>query len=109
MTTSRSWLHRNRSRCLQVALCLGTLGCGYGELSPRSYDYAQALYSICNRRDESRLDQFAGLVDDDLRQGKISAQEADWLNDVVAQARDGQWQEANVAARQMLEDQVEGR
>ena len=93
---------------LLVTLGAMLAGCGYGEVSPRTYDYAKALYSICNRRDESRLDQFASLVDDDLRDGKISEQEADWLNDVVAQARNGQWQQANAAAREMLEDQVDG-
>jgi hypothetical protein len=104
-----TFLRRRGRGGLLLALFAAIVGCGYGELSPRTYDYAKALYSICNRRDERRLDEFATLVGEDLRRGEISAQEADWLNDVVAQARGGHWEEANAAARQLLEDQVEGR
>lgn len=97
---------------LIIALLAGSPllnGCGYGEVTPRGYDYAKALYSICNRRDEARLEQFASLIEADLSDGEISEREGDWLNDIVAQAREGHWSEANAAVRRLLEDQVEGR
>jgi len=102
------------SKCSQFALIavgllvtLPFVGCGYGEVTPRGYDYAKALYSICNRQDSSRLEQFVGLIESDLQEGKISQQEADWFRDIADRASAGDWQSANVSARELLEDQVQ--
>lgn len=98
---------RRASRTCALIAALMLVGCGYGEVSPRGYDYAKALYSICNRQDESRLGQFVGLIDADLQEGKISAAEADWFREIAAQADSGDWQSASAAARALLEDQVQ--
>lgn len=95
-----------------VLVLLGGLmfaGCGYGEITPRCYDYAKALYSICNRRDADRLEEFAALVEADLQSGELGEQEAGWLRDIADEARAGDWPDAQAAARQLLEDQVQGR
>lgn len=102
--------HRARryfvSRTIGFILCAATLGCGYPQVSPRTYDYATALYSICNQKDEARLDEFAKQFEADLLANELSQQEADWLGEIVAQARGGDWQQASAAARRILEDQV---
>jgi hypothetical protein len=95
-----------------VPLLLGGfmfVGCGYGEVTPRCYDYAKALYSICNRRDAQRLEKFAALVEADQQAGELGKQEADWLRDIAERARTGEWSDAQAAARQLLEDQVRSR
>jgi hypothetical protein len=101
-TVRRGWV-----LVLLVGLMLA--GCGYGEVTPRCYDYAKALYSICNRRDADRLEEFAALVDADLQSGELGDQEADWLRDIAERARAGDWSDAQAAARRLLEDQVQGR
>lgn len=84
-------------------------GCGgYGEISPRAYEYAAALYSICNRRDEGRLEEFSIRLNEARRTGQISDTEAQWLADIAGQAREGEWADASAEARRLLIDQVEG-
>lgn len=93
---------------LVAASLLGGCG-GYGEISPRAYEYATALYAICNRRDESRLDEFSTMLRDDLQAENITEEEADWLADIVGTARTGNWKEATTSARRMLADQIKER
>lgn len=105
--TNIPWL---RTRVIITGLLVSLVaGCGYGEVSPQGYDYATALYSICNRKDAARLDEWVSLLDADVEQGKLAEQEARWFRDIAAQARAGDWQSANAAARQLLEDQVRER
>ncbi len=85
-----------------------TSGCaGYGAVSPAAYDYATALYSISNRKAEDRLEQ----IDEQMRlarqAGELSPQESEWLHEILADARNGQWESANSACRRMMEDQVD--
>jgi hypothetical protein len=88
---------------------LGAAGCGYGEVTPQCYEYAKALYSICNRKDADRLEEFTALVEADLQSGELGEQEADWLRGIADQARSGEWSSAQSSARRLLEDQVQGR
>lgn len=80
---------------------------GYGELSPKAYAYAKALYSICNLKDEKRLPKVESMIAESLKKGEISERERDWLQDVIDRARDGDWETALSRARRMMEDQVE--
>jgi hypothetical protein len=79
---------------------------GYGELSPKGYEYAKALYSICNRQDEARLEEIAKMLSEARANGDVSQRESDWLHEAIAVAQSGEWEEANLLARRMLEDQV---
>lgn len=80
---------------------------GYGEVSPKTYEYAKALYSICNRQDEPRLEKIERMIADSQSAGDISEREAKWLREIIAQARSGDWETATGRARRMLTDQVE--
>lgn len=101
-----------RRHCLKP-LFVGVLslallaGCGYPTVSPTTYELSKALYSACNRRDETHLDRVAELVATHLESGEISEREAGWLNGAVATARDGDWKTAAATARQIMVDQVE--
>ena len=82
-------------------------GCGYGKISPKAYEHAKALYSICNRKDKQRLTRYATLLREARTQGEISPKEADWLDDIVQEAQAGEWEDAAAKARRMMTDQVE--
>lgn len=92
---------------LAVASLGYVAGCGYPKVSERSYDIAQALYSICNREQSDKLDAVAVLIESSATEGAISSDESRWLTAVVDQARAGEWESAAIETRQILEDQVE--
>ena len=88
-------------------LLLLLTGCGgYGDVSYTTYRYAQALYSITNRRAAEKLDQVTTQIDSARSSGQLSKREARWLEEIIADAREGNWQHANLACRTMMEDQV---
>lgn len=82
-------------------------GCGYPEVSPRTYEISKALYSVCNQKSQERLEIVTKLIQSSLENKEISASEADWLNGIIAQAREGDWQSASKEVRQMMEDQID--
>ena len=85
-------------------------GCGkYSEVSPEAYQYSKALYSVCNRKDGSRLHQVAQQVEAAGSAAQLSAEEVDWLSDIITTAEAGDWQVAAKDARRLMEAQVEGR
>lgn len=87
---------------ISMMLC----GCGYPELSQSAYKHATALYSICNQKDEARLEKYASILDDAKAKGEISEKEAEWLEDIVKQGRSKEWVDAASEARKMMADQV---
>ncbi len=90
-----------------VTLSVLVAGCGgYGSISPTAYEYAKALFSITNRRADGKLDEVAAQIEATRVAGKLSDQEARWLSDIVDDSRNGRWEAANKAARQMMEDQI---
>lgn len=95
----RSWL-------LWLLAPIVLAGCGYPEVSPKAYEISKALFSAASRQSEEQLDRAAGLIETELKAGEISPQEAGWLNEVVATAREGNWPEAQATARQIMEDQI---
>ncbi|QDU63810.1 hypothetical protein Pan216_46910 [Planctomycetes bacterium Pan216] len=98
------------NRWLLALVAAGTLalsGCGYGKVGPETYKYATALYSICNRRDEKGLDKITDMLAQASQEGAISSREAAWLDDIVEEARGGDWESSAAQARRMLSDQVE--
>lgn len=99
---------RSHSLLLIAALLASLSGCGYGEVSQVSYEYVSALYSICNRQDAARLEAFSAQFKKACEAGEVADNEAEWINDIVALAESGDWNQATANARQMMMDQVEG-
>ena len=83
-------------------------GRGYGTVSRDAYQVAQALYSSCLAKSEVRLEAVEatinGASDKPL---EITEKEQRWLEEIIADAKAGNWQSAAADARQMMEDQVE--
>lgn len=77
---------------------------GYGEVSPKAYKIAQALYSVSQKKSEvhlAKVEQVYTQCKEDL-----SVVEQKWLTDIIEDARAGQWRAATTAARRLLNDQI---
>jgi len=75
-------------------------------VSPDTYQYAKALYSVTNRQQVERLEPVSAQIEQARQAGELPQREAGWLQAIVDDARTGDWQTANSAARQMMQDQV---
>jgi hypothetical protein len=82
-------------------------GCNsYGTVSPASYDFAMAMYSISNTKSADKLPTFEQKLAEAKQGGTLSAQEAEWLEEILESARAGEWQSAAVASRTMMAEQA---
>ncbi|WP_166825608.1 hypothetical protein [Thalassoroseus pseudoceratinae] len=95
-----------RALVVGVLLLLSASGCGYGEVGPETYEYAMALYSVCNSRDAQRLQSFTEQFEQAQADGKVSANEGKVLGQIVKLAQAGQWDDATADARALLDAQV---
>ena len=111
MTTSIGSLTLRLARqVVFVLVILALSGCGgYGEMSPLAYEYAKALYSVCNRQDQGRLELLRERIISSREQAELTARESDWLTDIIASADEGDWESAVLSTRRLMEDQVRGR
>lgn len=92
-----------------LGLAFAVRGCGgYGEVGHEAYQHAKALYSICNRQDAARLEKFSATLTQAREAETITTQEHAWMDDIITEARAGNWEQATAKSRQLMEDQVEG-
>lgn len=96
----RSWL------TTVLAIGLIVTGCGYGIVSPKAYEHAKAIYTLANMKAATVLDETERAIALDAEAGNLTPQETSWLNDLCADCREGNWKEAQSAARQMMEEQT---
>ena len=104
-------MDQQRSRTsgsLAVALLLivSVSGCGYPEVSPKTYELSKALYSICNLKREAGLPKVIELIESSLALQEITEVESRWLSEIVKLAEDGEWESATLQSRQILEAQI---
>ncbi len=100
---------KRRSSCWQglcFSLILAVSGCGYGTVSPETYELAKAIYGVCNRQQTEKLPQVRELIETSLEKQEITEKEAQWLKDIVKQAEAGQWETAAAKARRIVSDQT---
>lgn len=91
--------------CL-LFLAFTPMGCGYPEVSPKTYEIAKALFSATNLRQTERIDELERMIDKANDTGEISNREAGYLDEVIEHGRAGDWEEAQQQARQLMEDQI---
>ena len=94
---------RNRI-CLACLLVL--LGCGYGEVAPVTYQYAQSLITVCSLKDEARLAEIETKIKTLQTDGELPEREAGWLLEIVELAKSGNWEQAGSNARALMKDQA---
>ncbi len=97
----------SRRRGLVVVLLAGLCGCGYGDVSHQAYEHATALYSICNRRDEARLQTYSQMLTTAQESGELTSKEAGWLAEIADLANVGEWEQATTKVRRLMTDQVQ--
>jgi len=81
-------------------------GCGYGEVSPKTYELATSIYNVSNRKMTDKLESVTEQIETALEQEEISEKEAGWLVAIVEQAEKQNWDKAMKDARRIMEDQV---
>lgn len=99
--TSSVRMASSLSRYLMITLMtvLFVSGCQkYGKVSPKAYELATALYSLCNRKDTARLGKVESLIADSTKAAELSSSEEEWLKSIVKSARSGSWESATNAA-----------
>lgn len=78
----------------------------YGEISPKGYQIAMAIYSAANQENKPKVEKISGMIDQSVAAAEISAEEAEWLRGIVQKAMDGDWQSATAAVRLLMEEQA---
>ena len=81
-------------------------GCGYPEVSPKTYEVANALYAAANRQSTEHIDKAVAITEELLAAEEISEREADWLKAIAEQASSGDWNGAAAKARKLIADQA---
>jgi hypothetical protein len=79
---------------------------GYGKVSPLTYQYSKALYSACLTKNEGQLAKVEELLAKS-DSAELPANERQWINAILTEAREGEWDSAAQKARRMMEDQVQ--
>ena len=98
---------RNLMIVVGVSFLVPLSGCGYGEVSSETYEYAMALYSVCNSRDTQRLQAFQTQFEEAKTNGKVAANEGRLLGRIIDVANAGEWESATADVRALLEAQVD--
>jgi len=108
MPARTNWINsRRRAMLLTCAFMVSCLGCGYPEVSPKAYEISKGLYTVCNLKRQSDLDQVSDVISKAASASELTKSEAGWLMGIVEQARAGQWEAAGLEARSILQDQAD--
>lgn len=91
---------------ISCLILLNCVGCGYPEVSPKTYEISKTLYSVCSLKQEQNLTRVADVISQACDAQEVSASECAWLMDIVEQAQNGQWESATSEVRRILEDQT---
>lgn len=75
-------------------------------MSTDGYQITLALYSACNAKSLERIAQIESIVDNQVQQQQLNQREAEWFQQVVHRAREGDWHAAAQQSRQILSAQV---
>lgn len=96
----------NRYVHVILLILIFAVGCGYGKVSPTTYEIAKSLYSISNRKLSGHIHTAKEQITRSCECGDISHKEAKWLNAIVKNAEQENWRQAMKSARRLMEDQV---
>lgn len=77
------------------------------ELSEQDYDVTIALYRVCNQQSLVGLEKIEAVLTANGRDPSEQSESAKSIHRIIDQAKAGDWKEAKIACRQLLEDQVQ--
>ncbi|MFN3192552.1 MAG: hypothetical protein ACE361_18715 [Aureliella sp.] len=95
------------SLLLIAVVLIWYLTSGYGETSEKGYQYAVALFRICNQKDLASLEGVEASIEADAASGELAPNETKWLREIIAMAKSNQWASARTEIRELMEDQME--
>ena len=81
----------------------------YGEVSKQGFEYAMAMVSACNRKDQARITVIAESVNRDLAESKLPPSDEVVLLKIMRFAQEGDGKIATVEARELLDSQVDSK
>ena len=97
----------NMKPILWVSVCLLLLtlsACSqYGKVSDQTYGYAQSLYTICSARNSERLEALLQQIEADEN---LIEREKSFVKSIAVLAENGEWEQAAIQARRLMEEQV---
>lgn len=76
---------------------------GYGEVSPKAYEFASAIYGACLTKNQTRLQKAAELIAADE---ELPDNERRILNSMIQTAQNGSWESAAANAKRLLKAQA---
>ncbi len=82
------------------------IGCGYGDVSPLASNYAKSIYSTSNVQKTENLSKIRDKIVQSVDSGKLPADEADLLYDMLDKAEAGNWDSAMKDSRALMEAQI---
>ncbi len=89
---------RQFSLAVLVALvALIAAGCGQPRLAPHNLELTVKLRTAISAQNEEWLTQTEALVTERHAAGEMSAEEQEVFRDIIVQARNGQWRDAELA------------
>ena len=76
------------------------------ELNQQDYDITLALYRVCNQRSEPGLEKIEAISASTAAEDANQSESGKSVHAIIEQAKAGQWKEATMACRKLLDDQV---
>lgn len=96
---------------LLVACFFGIRGCGPGEVTPQTYDFAKSLVQLLQRRDDPRLPKSRETSLNEIREqigtAEIPPGEADMLTGIIDTALSGDVDDAKSSLKELMDAQVD--
>lgn len=79
----------------------------FGEISRTGYDYAMALGSACNGKNEAKVAKITQMIEQSQLDGELEPHEAAWLKGIAQQASAGDWELAYASVRTLMQEQTQ--
>ena len=86
-----------------VALCYSFWPDKYGTVSESGYKLTMAVESACGRQDADGVQRVRTMVQTNA---SLSDQEREWLDEILAAAESGSWNDARRMARELMRAQL---
>ncbi|QDV47977.1 hypothetical protein Enr13x_78900 [Stieleria neptunia] len=103
------------TRYRNVGLALAALACAASlwyfsrspvQLDADGYDLTIALYRVCNQRDADALQEIESRLSEMAAAQPQGDHQREALDEVIREARQGNWRDAMITCRTLLDDQV---
>lgn len=88
-----------------VALCFAVMGCGSQQFGPSSRELMRPLQTAISAKKVEWVEATEEKIVDQHSEGKVSDDEYNTFEDIIAQTRSGDWQGAQLALHGLMSGQ----